>query len=125
MTSLNEVYKCSVCGNIVEVVHTGRGQLVCCGLPMNLQKENTVEASYEKHIPLVEKEKGKIVVTVGSVIHPMTEEHYIEWIEIIVNGKVYRNYLQPGDEPKAIFAADGDDIKARAYCNIHELWVSS
>ncbi|NLN18465.1 MAG: desulfoferrodoxin [Firmicutes bacterium] len=124
MTKLLEIYKCERCGNIVEVVHAGAGKLVCCGEPMVLQVENTVDASREKHVPVVEKSGNTVTVTVGSEIHPMVEKHYIEWIELVVNGRVYRKFLNPGEEPKAVFeCVDTDaDIYAREYCNLHGLW---
>jgi len=120
MTNLLEIYKCGVCGNIVEVVHASRGILVCCGKNMIMQKENTVDASKEKHIP--------VIVNVGSVPHPMDKDHYIEWVEIIINGKTYRQFLNPGDSPVARFqiqSQPGEKIIARAYCNLHGLWKSS
>lgn len=124
MTGLKQLYKCSVCGNIVEVVHASGGELVCCGKPMNLLLENSVEASTEKHIPVIEKFENEIKVTVGSVAHPMLEEHYIEFIELITENRVYRKYLKPGQEPKASFKV-GDSVKTftvREYCNLHGLW---
>jgi len=121
---LNEVYKCSVCGNIVEVVHVGGGTLVCCGKEMILQQENTVDASLEKHVPVIEKTKDGILVKVGSTPHPMEEAHYIEWIEIIIDGRTCKHFLKPGDLPQAEFKAQGDKIIARAYCNLHGLWQS-
>lgn len=117
-----EVYKCNVCGNIVEVVHGGKGELVCCGQPMVLQKENTVDAAKEKHVPVVEKAADGVKVKVGSVAHPMEEKHYIEWIEIIADGKAYRQFLNPGEAPGALFKLDAGQVTARAYCNIHGLW---
>jgi superoxide reductase len=125
MTKLNEVYKCNVCGNIVEMVHTGVGELVCCAQPMVLQDPNTVDAAQEKHVPVVEKTDKGVKVTIGSNPHPMTEEHYIEWIEVIVNGEVKRHHLKPGDEPSAEFCCvEVDKVEARAYCNLHGLWKS-
>jgi len=117
-----EVYKCEVCGNIVEVFHGGKGDLECCKTPMKLLKENTVDAAKEKHVPVIEKIEGGVKVKVGDVAHPMEEKHYIEWIEIIVNDKTYQQYLNPGDTPEATFKVDGGDISARAYCNLHGLW---
>jgi superoxide reductase len=122
MTNRNEIYKCSVCGNIVEVLHAGAGKLVCCEQPMKLMTENTTDAAKEKHVPVVEKVAGGIKVTVGSVAHPMEEKHYIEWIEIIADGKTYRQYLTPGAAPEAIFPIEAASIKAREYCNLHGLW---
>ena len=117
-----EVYKCDVCGNIVEVLDGGGGELVCCGEPMKLMVENTVDAAKEKHLPVIEKVEGGIKVMVGSVAHPMETEHYIEWIEIIADGKAYRQFLNPGDAPEATFNIDAETVTAREYCNIHGLW---
>lgn len=107
MTSLQEIYKCSVCGNIVEVLHTGKGKLVCCNRPMELMSENTVDASKEKHLPVVEEQDGKPKVKVGSTAHPMGEKHYIEWIQIISGEEVQRRFLNPTDEPAAEFRRSG------------------
>ena len=117
-----EVYKCEVCGNIVEVLHEGKGELVCCGEPMKLFKENTLDAAKEKHVPVIEKTADGYKVKVGSVAHPMEEKHYIEWIELIADGKVYRQFLKPGDVPEAIFCIEAKEIIAREYCNLHGLW---
>jgi superoxide reductase len=117
-----EIYKCGVCGNIIEVLHAGKGNLVCCGQPMNLLVENTVDAAKEKHVPVIEKIDGGVKVKVGEVAHPMEEKHWIEWVEIIADGKTYRQYLNPGEVPEAIFNVTADQITAREYCNIHGLW---
>ncbi len=117
-----EVYKCKICGNIVEVVYAGGGTLVCCGQEMVLLNENTTDAAKEKHIPVIEKTGDSVKVTVGSVEHPMQEEHHIEWIELIADGKAYRQFLKPGDKPQAIFKIAADKITAREYCNLHGLW---
>jgi superoxide reductase len=117
-----EVYKCEICGNIVEVLHGGDGELVCCGQPMALLKENTVDAAKEKHVPVVESVSGGIKVKVGDVPHPMEEKHYIEWVEIITEGKAYRQFLKPGETPEAIFSGQAGQVVAREYCNIHGLW---
>jgi superoxide reductase len=122
MTSRFEVYKCEVCGNIVEVLHEGKGELVCCGQPMKLYKENTVDAAKEKHVPVIEKTAEGFKVNVGSVTHPMEEKHYIEWIELIADGVVYRKFLNPGDAPEAEFCLDTTQVTAREYCNLHGLW---
>ncbi len=129
MTEQKQIYKCSICGNIVEVLHTGAGQLVCCGQPMNLFKEKTGDEGKEKHTPVIEKTETGIKVKVGSIQHPMEETHYIEWIEVIAEDQVYRRFLNPGDTPEAEFniqadkiKVQADKIKARAYCNIHGLW---
>jgi superoxide reductase len=117
-----EVYKCGVCGNIVEVLHAGKGNLVCCGQPMNLMVENTVDAAKEKHVPVIETVEGGVKVKVGEIPHPMEEKHWIEWVEIIADGKTYRQYLNPGETPEATFNVTADQITAREYCNIHGLW---
>ncbi|NMB67046.1 desulfoferrodoxin [Candidatus Woesearchaeota archaeon] len=126
MTKKLQVYKCEICGNIVEVLDEGAGTLVCCGKAMTLLNENSVEASKEKHIPFVNRikdgENEKIEVQVGEILHPMTEEHYIEWIELITEKEVLRKNLKPREEPKAIFNAK-DFISVRVYCNLHGLWV--
>jgi len=124
MTKQLEVYKCELCGNIVEVLHAGAGELVCCGQPMKLFVENTVDAAKEKHVPVIEKIDGGYKVKLGSVPHPMEEKHYIEWVELIADGKVLRQFLKPGDAPEAIFQTGTVDVYARAYCNIHGLWRS-
>ena len=124
MTKKNEVYKCALCGNIVEVLHTGAGELVCCGQPMDLMTENTVDAAREKHVPVVEKVDNGYKVAVGSVAHPMEEKHWIEWIELVADGKVYRQDLKPGDAPEATFCVDAGTVTARAYCNLHGHWKS-
>jgi len=120
MTERLEVYKCNLCGNIVEVLHAGPGELVCCGQPMVCMKENTVDAAKEKHVPVIEKIDGGVKVKVGSVAHPMEEKHYIEWIEIIADGKAYRQFLAPGQTPEATFMVTATNITAREYCNL--LW---
>ena len=125
MTKLNEVYKCEVCGNIVELVHTGVGELVCCGKPMVIQVANTVDADEEKHVPVVEVTDKGIKVTVGSISHPMDADHYIEWIEVIADGQVLRQHLRPGGTAMAGFCCIATDkVQARAYCNLHGLWKS-
>jgi superoxide reductase len=123
MTELNQIYKCNVCGNIVEMVYAGAGQLVCCGQPMEIQKENTVDAAKEKHVPVVEKTEKGYKVKIGSVPHPMEEAHFIEWIELIVlDGRNCRKFLKPGDIPEAEFPTQAENLSARAYCNVHGLW---
>ncbi len=117
-----EVYKCEVCGNIVEVLHGGKGELVCCGQPMKLLVEGMVDAAKEKHVPVIEKIEGGVKVKVGEVAHPMEEKHYIEWIEIIADGKSYIQFLKPGEAPEATFKIEADQITAREYCNLHGLW---
>ena len=123
MTKLNSFYRCLICGNIVEMVHTGVGELVCCGQPMQLLVENVVEAAKEKHIPVVEKTDKGFVVKVGSVPHPMEEAHFIEWVAVYFeDGKVGRKFLKPGDKPEVEFFMDKMPEKVLAYCNLHGLW---
>ncbi len=122
MTSRLEVYKCEVCGNMVEMIHTGEGSLVCCGQPMKLMAENSVDAAKEKHVPVIEKVDNGYRVAVGSVPHPMEEKHYIEWIELVVGDRAYRQFLNPGDAPEAFFCVDAEGVTAREYCNLHGLW---
>lgn len=124
MTALGQVYKCNICGNIVEILHTGAGTLVCCGKPMVLLAENTVEASKEKHIPVITRVEGGFKVTVGSVSHPMEESHYIEWIELLAGGQILRQHLKPGELPEAEFSTKAETALARAYCNLHGHWRS-
>jgi superoxide reductase len=117
-----EVYKCEVCGNMVEVLHGGVGELVCCGQPMKLYRENTVDASLEKHVPVLEHTQEGIKVKVGSVPHPMEEKHFIEWVELIVGDKAYRQFLKPGESPEAFFQVKAPQATAREYCNLHGVW---
>ncbi len=116
------IYKCEVCGNIVEVLHAGRGALVCCGKEMKRFKENTTDAAQEKHVPVVEKTADGVKATVGSVAHPMEEKHYIEWVELLADGKAYRQFLNPGESPEAVFDVKADKVEVREYCNLHGLW---
>lgn len=119
MTGRGQIWKCSLCGNIVEILHEGMDSLVCCEKPMDLMKENSVDADLEKHVPVIEGRK----VSVGSVLHPMDEDHYIEWIEATgKSGNVVRKFLKPGDEP--VFEFCFEVVSARAYCNLHGLWKS-
>lgn len=122
VTQRLQIYKCEICGNIVEVLHEGVGELVCCGEPMKLFVENTVDASREKHVPVIERTDRGVKVKVGSVPHPMEAKHYIEWIELIADGRAYRQFLKPGDAPEATFEIEAKQITAREYCNIHGLW---
>ena len=117
-----QIYKCLVCGNIVEVLHGGVGELVCCGQPMELLDEKTADAATEKHVPVIEKIDGGYRVKVGSVPHPMEDKHYIEWIELLADGKAYRQFLEPGSEPEAIFNIEASLVTAREHCNVHGLW---
>ena len=124
MTEQRQIYKCNVCGNIVEVLHAGAGELVCCGQPMELLKEKTQDVGQEKHVPVIAKTEKGIKVKVGSVAHPMEDKHYIEWIEVMADGRVYRKFLKPGDKPEAQFEIKAKKVEAREYCNIHGLWKS-
>jgi superoxide reductase len=117
-----EVYKCDKCGNIVEVLAGGEGELSCCGAPMRLLKENTSDGAKEKHVPVIEKAADGYKVSVGSVAHPMLAEHYIEWIELIADGISYRAWLEPGAKPEAFFPVKAAKVTAREYCNLHGLW---
>jgi superoxide reductase len=119
MTSKSQIWKCNICGNIIEILHKGADALVCCGQPMNLQEEKTEEEGTEKHKPVIEGNKVKI----GSVPHPMTEEHFIEWIEVFpAEGRSLKVFLKPGDTPE--ITACFTPTSARAYCNVHGLWKS-
>jgi superoxide reductase len=117
-----EVYRCEQCGNIVEVLCAGAGELSCCGKPMTLLTENTSEGAQEKHLPVIEKVSGGYRVRVGSVAHPMEEKHYIQWIELLSDGTSFLKFLKPGDKPEAVFTVDAAQCCAREYCNLHGLW---
>ncbi|MEJ5365749.1 MAG: desulfoferrodoxin [Desulfosoma sp.] len=122
MAERREVYKCDLCGNIVEVLWGGKGELVCCGQPMKLQKEGVVDAAKEKHVPVVEKTADGYKVKVGSVAHPMEEKHYIQWIELVADDISYFHFLKPGEAPEATFCVKAENVYAREYCNLHGLW---
>ncbi len=130
MTKLNQVWKCEICGNIVDIIHFGADSLVCCGQPMKLQVEKASEEGTEKHLPVIEFGEcscgcsgcKSAKIKVGSVEHPMEEKHFIEWIEILSTNKEERAFLKPGQKPEAEFCCVGDDVTARAYCNVHGLW---
>ena len=117
-----QVYKCKVCGNMVEVVHVGGGTLVCCNQNMSLLQEGETDAATEKHVPIVKKISGGFEVKVGEVTHPMEDKHYIEWIELLADGKAYRQFLKPSEPPVAVFTVIADKATAREYCNLHGLW---
>ncbi len=123
MTELLQVYRCNICGNIVEVLHTGIGTLVCCGQPMELLEEKKEDVGKEKHVPVVERTETGVKVKIGSIPHPMEEKHYIEWIEVIANGNVLRKFLKPGDKPEAGFEIKEKRLVVKEYCNIHGLWI--
>ncbi len=119
-----EIYKCEICGNIVEVTHSGAGALICCGKNMERMTENTTDAATEKHVPVIVLADDSVTVKVGDVAHPMEDAHYIEWIEILVEDKVYRQYLQAGTPAEATFNIAASTVTARAYCNLHGLWTA-
>ena len=125
MTEKLQVYKCNVCGIVVEVLAGGAGEPVCCGEPMQLLEAKTEDAATEKHVPYIERIEGGVKVSVGqNAAHPMEDKHYIQWIELLADGKSYRAFLSPGDAPEAVFsvAVTSDDLSARELCNIHGLW---
>jgi superoxide reductase len=122
MANKLEIYKCQKCGIIVEVLHGGADCLACCGQPMTKMTVNTVDASKEKHVPVIEKLADGYKVKVGSVPHPMEEKHYIEWIELLADGIAYRKFLKPGDAPEAVFNVKANNVSAREHCNLHGLW---
>jgi superoxide reductase len=122
MAARLEIYKCEACGNMVEVLQGGGGELVCCGQAMVLLTENTTDAAQEKHVPVIEKVDGGYKVMVGEVAHPMADEHFIQWIELIADGKAYRQFLNPGEAPEAVFMVAAGSVSAREYCNLHGLW---
>jgi superoxide reductase len=123
MIAIRQIWHCPICGNTVEAVFGGKGELVCCGEPMNLLEGNTVDAAKEKHVPVVTEQGDSIKVEVGSVHHPMEEKHYIAFIEVLTEKKVYRHELKPGEAPVAEFPVKKADVKeVREYCNLHGLW---
>lgn len=126
MTQIKQIYKCNICGNIVEMVHSGQGELVCCGQPMELKQEKKQETREieEKHVPIIEKQEEAVVVTIGSIVHPMEEKHFIEWIEIETENSLCKKFLNPGDEPVFNLKTSSQTTKVRAYCNIHGLWTN-
>jgi len=123
MTKIKEVYRCNICGNIVEVLNAGVGELVCCGEKMELLVGKSTDVGLEKHVPLIEKSENGYLVKVGSITHPMESAHYIQWIELIADGITLRKELSPTDEPKAEFCTLAKNVSAKIYCNIHGLWI--
>lgn len=124
MAKKKQVYKCEQCGNVVEVLHGGEGDLVCCGEDMKLFEEKTADEGKEKHVPVIEAVADGVKVKVGSNPHPMEEKHYIEWIEITDGDSTCKHFLRPGDTPETIFKSAGPGVTAREYCSIHGLWKS-
>lgn len=119
-----EFYRCELCGNMLALMKNGGGTLVCCGQDMKKLNANTTDAAQEKHVPAISKADGKIEVAVGSTLHPMLAEHYIEWIALVTEDKVEIKFLKPGEEPKAAFnAVESGEIYE--YCNLHGLWKAS
>lgn len=125
MAKRTDVFKCEICGNIVEMYFSGGAPLVCCGQEMTLLEEKTADMTTEKHVPMIEKVVGGFKVTVGSTLHPMVENHYIQWIELITDeDEVLTAYLKPGQEPSAVFKTSSKTVKVREYCNLHGLWMN-
>jgi superoxide reductase len=118
-----QVYKCKVCSDMVEVLRAGSGSPSCCGQPMELLNENVTDASREKHVPVIERTAAGVRVKVGAVPHPMEAVHFIEWIELLADGKAYRQFLKSGDAPEAVFAVEARELRAREFCNLHGLWT--
>ena len=124
MTKMLEIYKCELCGNMTEVHHESGGTMVCCGQDMTHLEEKTADQTTEKHVPLIEAVEGGYKVTVGSTLHPMLETHYIEWVQLVTEKQVLKQFLKPGDEPTAVFKTADKALYAREYCNLHSLWKS-
>lgn len=122
MSKPHDILKCPRCGYMVEVIRGTAAAVVCCDKAMEKLEEKTADAATEKHVPVIEKIEGGYKVTVGSTLHPMVEEHYIEWIELLADGLQYRAYLKPGMDPEAVFKTDATQVCAREHCNKHGLW---
>lgn len=122
MTEKLQIYQCDNCGNTTEVIGVGDGTMVCCDMKMTLLEAKTADTGKEKHVPVVEKTDGGIKVKVGDVPHPMTDEHFIQWIEVIADGKACRKFLTPEDAPEAVFCVQGENLTVRELCNLHGLW---
>jgi superoxide reductase len=123
MPQINQIYKCNVCGKIIEILNPGNPETECCGQAMELLEAKAKEAEgKEKHVPVIEKTESGYKIKVGSVPHPMLAEHYIQWIEILADGVSYKTFLQPGESPEAEFCVKAEKITARIYCNVHGLW---
>lgn len=126
MAKRGNIFRCAICGHVIEVHHEGGGTLVCCNQPMNLLEERNEDEGMEKHVPVIEEKDGEIMVSVGDVLHPMEEKHYIEFIQLIVDGVVYTKYLEPNVDPIVTFRVHNTytNLMAKAYCNVHGLWAS-
>jgi len=126
MTKRNQIYKCELCGNITQVLHEGVGELVCCNQPMNLLIAGSFDAALEKHVPQFQKTDQSIKVKVGEIDHPMENNHFIEWIEVITSKNNFRKFLQPNEIPKAEFSLDKEEVlEINTFCNLHGLWKST
>jgi superoxide reductase len=126
MAKFRAVYHCKLCGNYVEVLYSGKGDISCCGEVMELVEIKSADFALEKHVPYIEKKDGGVLVKVGKeTAHPMTPEHYIVYIEICADGLLMRRYLKPGDKPEAFFETDAKEITARELCNVHSVWKSN
>ncbi len=119
-----DIYKCDKYGIIAQIMTTGAGKLVCCETSMDKMIENTTDAAKEKHIPVVEKIGNRLEVKVGSVNHPMNEDHFIQWVEVVGNEESFLKFLSYTDKPEAVFDLECDEFYVRAYCNLHGLWRS-
>jgi superoxide reductase len=122
MTKRNDIYRCKICGNIVSVMHEGVGELMCCKEKMTLLQAGIEDAAVEKHVPFATRNEDGIHVQVGGVMHPMEEDHYIEWITLVTDNKSKTVFLSPGDNPEAMFATTSEKVSVYAYCNLHGLW---
>lgn len=127
MSEEKQVYRCNICGNMVEVLHLGTGKLVCCGNRMQLLEEKREGLGPQKHIPVIEQIDNGVKIKIGETEHPMEENHCVEWVELVTDDAVYRKVFKPGEKPEAEFnidLADINSVSAREYCSIHGLWVS-
>lgn len=120
-----KLYRCARCGNIIVKVKDSGVLVVCCGEPMQELKANTTEAATEKHIPVLSISEDKVDVTIGEILHPMTNEHFIEFVLLVTNLGYKINHLKPNNEPKTTFALERGEkvLNCYAYCNLHSLWV--
>lgn len=125
MSNQLEIYHCALCGQLIEVLQAGGGELVCCEQPMKCMVEGTTDAAKEKHVPTIEKTATGYLVKVGAVAHPMEEKHYIQWVELVADGVSYTQFLKPGDAPQAEFCIQANHVIAREYCNLHGHWKAS
>lgn len=123
MAEIKDIYRCNVCGHIIEVIHEGAGTLVCCDQDMEKLEAKTEDQGQEKHVPVIEKTEDGFLVKVGDVPHPMEEKHHIEWIQAIIGDKAYRKFLKAGEKPEMeVKCEESDEVELREYCNVHGLW---